>query len=702
MHEVNFFRGRGVGYHPPSRCASCGVDMVAGATNCISCGAPADTAEQAQRLFRDALLALQSGDRDRALLLSQAAFHIDPGCRLPQDLQKLATRQSAEQWCEQFDHALAAGDLGKAALFLDMAEVQGGEHRITDLRRRYREASAQRNAKLAEVQLLFDQHRYADAKATVFKVLRDYPSDAQANRLHQRASEELSQRRRAAMRRIAVALALVASVASVAAYGYHDTQSKIVGSKDQLARGDWDGARASLDSVWFPLLQRDELARLQQAARQLAATRDLEARDPVAAVSAYRRVADHWKASQWVAAVLKAAERLDRQIRGELLATAKAARDQGDWIATEKAALQALKGFPDDREAKEMLVQAQGALYAMFISQARERLQRGESAAAIKCADEALKRRPGDAEATRLRDAARLAELLASARTAMNKGDSIAAEKPALDAVTAFPDCNEAKEILLQAQEALYAMFMSRANEAVQRGEFAAAVKDADEALKRRPRDVEATRLRNATQSALVRGEYDTSMAQARQASDQREWSAAFRAAERAVNLLPDDRDALTLMRQIAPRAVEQAMRDEERRIEQLPSARRTAVETLCQEIARAIAAQNWRSARTACEYLLEKDPANLRARVELARVLVCDGAYEEALRALAEARVASPADGGLCAMTAFAEMKLNRTNEAIESLCAALRRGSLDVSLLPGPIPRSYLEHPKVAALRK
>ncbi|MFQ3591855.1 MAG: tetratricopeptide repeat protein [Gemmataceae bacterium] len=213
------------------------------------------------------------------------------------------------------------------------------------------------------------------------------------------------------------------------------------------------------------------------------------------------------------------------------MSAGQAALKKGNYTGAINAFREALRLLPDDASATKALADAQRAEKTAWYNNA---MQRGAEALkakrfkeAFEAYDEALKSRPGDAKAIEGKRAAQMGlmppkpeplpkpdpkkqahdKALAAALQALKAGQRAEALKQVNAALAALPDSTQAAtlkaEIERQMNEAQYAAFMKQAAEAMTKKQYRNAIVAYDEALKRKPKDPEASKGRAAAEAAL-------------------------------------------------------------------------------------------------------------------------------------------------------------------------------------------------------
>ncbi len=266
----------------------------------------------------------------------------------------------------------------------------------------------------------------------------------------------------------------------------------------------------------------------------------------------------------------------------------------GDYASAVKQSDEALQIKPGDtdaaqlrtdalarQKARESAVQTEAA-YQTAIKNGRGYVSSGDYASAVKQADEALRLKPGDTDATQLRADAltrqKARELAvqteADYQTAMkngrgylSSGDFANASKQADEALRIKPGDIDATQLRADAQakqkakelanqtEAGYQTAMKNGRGYVASGDYASAVKQADEALRIKPGDSDAAQLRADAQArqkarelaVQTETDYQTAMKNGRGYVTSGDYASAVKQADEALRLRPADTDATKL-----------------------------------------------------------------------------------------------------------------------------------------------------------
>jgi tetratricopeptide (TPR) repeat protein len=183
--------------------------------------------------------------------------------------------------------------------------------------------------------------------------------------------------------------------------------------------------------------------------------------------------------------------------------------------------------MPGDANATKALnnalVAEKTAMYTGAMERGAAALKAKNFKEAFTAYDDALKARPGDAKAIEGKRQAQAGmnptppppdpkktahdKALVAAQTALKAGQRAEALKQVNAALLALPDSKEAAnlkaEIQRQMSEAQYAAFMKQASDAMAKKQYRDAIAAYEEALKRKPKDPEATKGRAAAEAAL-------------------------------------------------------------------------------------------------------------------------------------------------------------------------------------------------------
>jgi tetratricopeptide (TPR) repeat protein len=292
--------------------------------------------------------------------------------------------------------------------------------------------------------------------------------------------------------------------------------------------------------------QQAEMARAEEAkkAKLVAATlvtqgkQRLTAKQPKEAAELFRRALVQDATNAEARSLLAQAEKLmpppvdpvakKRKEDFDLaMGAGDAALKKGNYAGAVNAYREALRLIPGDAGATKAL---NNALVAQKNADYTNAMERGGAALKAKkfkeafdAYDDALKSRPGDLKAIEGKRQAQAGmtppppppdpkkvahdKALVAAQAALKAGQRAEALKQANAALAALPDSKQAAtlkaEIERQMGEVQYAAFMKQAADAMAKKQFAVALAAYDEALKRKPKDPEATKGRAAAEAGL-------------------------------------------------------------------------------------------------------------------------------------------------------------------------------------------------------
>jgi hypothetical protein len=280
----------------------------------------------------------------------------------------------------------------------------------------------------------------------------------------------------------------------------------------------------------------------------------------------------------------------DQKHFDELLASGKARLGEKKYDEAIHDLEEADKVRPQNDAVKQTLDQARreresaalAASYESDLRSGRESLARGEYAAAVAEADKALRLKPSDADAQRLRNDAQTKLVSAAAATqketdyqsAMKKGraffasgDFASALSGAGEALSLKPDDADAIHLRDEAQtkqaaitqasqkEAEYRTALKNEHELFARGDFVGASSAADNALRIKPGDAAATQLREEAQTKLravavaaqQEAGYQAALKNGRELFSRRDFTNALAEAGKALSFKPGAADAKRL-----------------------------------------------------------------------------------------------------------------------------------------------------------
>ena len=276
------------------------------------------------------------------------------------------------------------------------------------------------------------------------------------------------------------------------------------------------------------------------------------------------------------------------------VAAGRTALDEKDYPTAVTQADEALKLKPGDSAATTLKKDAQGQIAAAKLVQEKEQnyltamaagrtaLDKKDYPTAVTQADEALKLKPGDSEATVLKKAvegqiavAKVAQentqkyeaAMTAGRAALGKKDYALTVTQADEALKLKPgdsaamvlkkDAQGQIDLALgaQAQAQKYETAMTAGRAALGKKDYAVAVTQADEALKLKPGDSAATTLEKDAQGQIAAAKlvqekeqnYLTAMAAGRTALDKKDYPTAVTQADEALKLKPGDSEAAVL-----------------------------------------------------------------------------------------------------------------------------------------------------------
>ncbi len=272
----------------------------------------------------------------------------------------------------------------------------------------------------------------------------------------------------------------------------------------------------------------------------------------------------------------------------------RAALASGDTATASTEAGKALSLKPSDADAKQLsdAVQTKVAAvnaanqkeadYQAALKNGRTALVSGDTATALTEAGNALTLKPGDADATQLRDAAQTKQAatiaasqkeadyktaMQNGRTALASGDTATASTEAGRALALKPGDTDAKQLSYAVQtkiaavnaanqkEADYQAAMKKGRAALANGDTATALTEAGKALALRPGDTDAKQLSTAIQAKLDaiktasqrEADYQAAMKNGRAALTSGDTATALTESGRALVLKPGDSEAQQL-----------------------------------------------------------------------------------------------------------------------------------------------------------
>ncbi|MBE0542006.1 MAG: tetratricopeptide repeat protein [Verrucomicrobia bacterium] len=447
---------------------------------------------------------------------------------------------------------------------------------------------------------------------------------------------------------------------------------------------------------------------------------DAQARSAAATLAQQRQ-------RQYETAMSEGRAALNRQQFAEAITKAEAALT----LMPNDAAATKLKSDAQNQQAgAEAAEQERQRQYASAMKQARAAFDRKEYTNAVASADIALGFKPGDADATNLKAAARnqiqaamtaeqqrqqrydaamsdgrLAFERKAYNEAMQKADEALAIKPNDTAATSLRTSAKAQydagEKLAREQQQRYETAMREGRAALDKKNFREAMTKADAALSAKADDAAATKLK-ADAKALLEDElvaaqqreqrYDAAMTEARTALRQQDYAVAISKADVALVNKPGDADALAL-RADAQKRNDDAQAAEQQRQQQYATAMKEGRAALQQgnfedAIAKADSALTVRQGDPAAEALKADARKRHEAAIELAKrqqeqydaamqaglAAFNSGEYATAARRATEAMARRSGDAGAAA--------LKKRADDIQTAQTAFTRGDYDNAL--------------------
>ncbi len=244
----------------------------------------------------------------------------------------------------------------------------------------------------------------------------------------------------------------------------------------------------------------------------------------------------------------------------DAMETGRTAYSRGQWQETVDKADEALKYKPGDAAANKLKADAQARLgaeqnYAAALKAGQEAFAAQQWTVAVTKADEALKHKPGDAAANKLKaDAqARLgaeqnyAAALKAGQEAFAAQQWTVAVTKADEALKHKPGDAAANKLKADAQARLgaeqnYAAALKAGQEAFAAQQWTVAVTKADEALKHKPGDAAANKLKADAQARLgAEQNYAAALKAGQEAFAAQQWTVAVTKADEALKHKPGD-----------------------------------------------------------------------------------------------------------------------------------------------------------------
>jgi serine/threonine protein kinase/tetratricopeptide (TPR) repeat protein len=213
-------------------------------------------------------------------------------------------------------------------------------------------------------------------------------------------------------------------------------------------------------------------------------------------------------------------------------------------IYNNDSAMQQLKTRASAQTAKQQA-------YTDKMTSAKAAYNNSDFTRAVSLANDALQQFPGDADATKLRDAAQkylndFQTAVNAAKTAFDNSDFATAESEADQALAIFKNDDAMVKLKAQAESqmklhAAYTTDYKNARAAFSNGDFANAISYANEALKEIPNEPNATKLRDNAQTTL--DNYHAAVAAAKAAAGKGDFATAITEADKALAIYKSDAD---------------------------------------------------------------------------------------------------------------------------------------------------------------
>jgi len=509
--------------------------------------------EAAEKAAREAKLAQDKIASQAYLKQAQDAFakkEFAKAMELANSSRRLLANPEADQLAREAQNQLAlarANAAERAKLAEEQKKREAAEAEIRKNREAYVKALTQAQQLLKEGKLDQAEKEYLAAQK-LFKTpeVEEGLRGLNVLRKQRAAAEEAAKKaKQAELERETRLKTLLATAAAATKKGEWASAVKTYREANTLKPNDVDILSALSKAEAELQRQQEAAARAEQDKKAKAAAvalvaqgkQRLAAKQPKEAAELFRRALVQDASNAEARSLLAQAEKLlpspvdpaakKRKEDFDLAMSAgEAALKKGNYTGAINAYREALRLIPDEPSASKALANAQAAqknaAYTAALQRGAEALKAKKFKEAFEAYDEALKVRPGDPKAIEGKKAAQAGltpppppdpkklahdQALAAAQQALKAGQRAEALKQANAALAALPLSKEAAalkaEIERQINEAQYAAFMKQAAEAMKQKQYRQALSAYEEALKRKPKDPEASKGRAAAEAAL-------------------------------------------------------------------------------------------------------------------------------------------------------------------------------------------------------
>ena len=266
----------------------------------------------------------------------------------------------------------------------------------------------------------------------------------------------------------------------------------------------------------------------------------------------------------------------------ETLKNAQVAFDRRDYKTALTLAAAALEKIPGDPAAAKLQAEAQAqmklrAAYTAAYKNAESAIKAGDYTNAVDWANEALKLFPNDKDAEQLRkdaqkrlDDYRTAVAAANAAAQQNKHENVVAE--ANKALAIYPNDAAMLDLKKKAQQKIadlraYAAAMVKAEAAINGGDYTNAVAWAGKALKQFSADARAQQMRDKAQNKL--DVFHAAVAAANSADQKKDYKTAEAESVKALAIYPNDAALLDLKKKAQANDAQANQAEKQKRLQQ-------------------------------------------------------------------------------------------------------------------------------------